>query len=637
MRDARINRLDANAADHHPFFRRFHHKLMRGDALGAVVQALRSGAFEHDGDGDQRRPSMHLTQELFEQLTADLSERERQLATLISNLPGMAYRCPVEKPWPFQFVSDGVEPLTGYSAGEFIAGEVTWADLVHPDDLVALDAEIERSIRERRAFSMAYRIVHRSGDVRWVHERGRAFCDTSGTPLFLEGFIGDVTEQKESELKIRWAAEHDALTGLPNRAGFKSALERELGRAAVSGTKVGLLLVDIDRLKTINDKFGHDVGDLFLQTFAERLRHAARGLDFVARLGDDEFAVVMPDPGGTRSIESDGKALLHRLRQPFACGPHVLDCRASIGAVTYPEHGVSAQELLRHAEMALYTAKQSTLGRVAVFRSEMRAAMQRQNSMLAQAREALDENRITAFYQPKIDLGSNRLIGFEALLRWRHPRLGIQLPGTIAAAFDDLELAVALTDRMLDLVVRDMRTWLDAGVDFGHVALNASAADFRQSGVAEKILQRLSEADIPPHCLALEITESVFLGEQAHDVGQSLNRLCDAGVEIALDDFGTGYASLSHLKQFPVDVIKIDRSFVRDLEQDPDDAAIIRALISLGQSLGIKTVAEGVETEAQLALLRTQGCNVGQGFLFGRAMPANRVPRFAARWRPPEP
>jgi EAL domain-containing protein (putative c-di-GMP-specific phosphodiesterase class I) len=237
------------------------------------------------------------------------------------------------------------------------------------------------------------------------------------------------------------------------------------------------------------------------------------------------------------------------------------------------------------------------------------------------------------YYQPKIDLRTQKAAGFEALLRWDHPNNGVQLPASIGAAFDDLEIAQSLSERMQVRVLADMRRWLDDGIDFGHVAINASAAEFRQNGFAERLLERVSAAGMPTRYIELEVTETVFLGRGADYVERALRLLSVEGIRIALDDFGTGYASLSHLKQFPVDVIKIDQTFVRDLEVDPDDAAIIRALIGLGQSLSIDIVAEGVENHAQAAFLEKQGCDYGQGFLFGKPVAASAVPELLAKYR----
>jgi EAL domain-containing protein (putative c-di-GMP-specific phosphodiesterase class I) len=252
--------------------------------------------------------------------------------------------------------------------------------------------------------------------------------------------------------------------------------------------------------------------------------------------------------------------------------------------------------------------------------------------MLSLARGALSQGTIEPFFQPKIDLGTGALAGFEALLRWRDPRRGLQLPDTISAAFQDLELAALISDRMVERVIQEIIGWLDQGLPIGHVAINAAAAEFRRGNFAERLLEQLRRAQVPTSMLQVEVTETVFLGRGAESVESALKTLSREGVEIALDDFGTGYASLSHLKQFPVDVLKIDRSFVRDFAEDPDDAAIVRAVINLGKSLGIKTVAEGVETEEQAAFLSEQGCDFGQGFLYGRAIAAREMPALIRGW-----
>jgi EAL domain-containing protein (putative c-di-GMP-specific phosphodiesterase class I) len=261
-----------------------------------------------------------------------------------------------------------------------------------------------------------------------------------------------------------------------------------------------------------------------------------------------------------------------------------------------------------------------------MFAPEMRAEMQNRMSMLSLARDALADDLIVPHYQPKVDLRTGALDGFEALLRWQHPALGMQVPGTISAAFEDSTLAAEISDRMIDRVIRDMRRWTDAGVAFDHVAVNAAAAEFRRGGFGERVLERLHHAKLPPRCLQIEVTETVFLGRGAEHVEEALRLLASEGVEIALDDFGTGYASLSHLNHFPVSAIKIDQSFIRNLEASSHDAAIVRAVINLGRSLGIKIIGEGVETAAQAALLKRYRCHSAQGYLYGRAEAADSVP-----------
>ena len=393
---------------------------------------------------------------------------------------------------------------------------------------------------------------------------------------------------------------------------------------------MGLLLLDLDHFKQINDALGHDTGDKLLQLFARRLESAVRGGDTVARFGGDEFAIILP-----RLREPDLAAVcasIHGgLKQPFVHGGLMLDCRTSIGAAVYPTHGADPDELLKNADMALYAAKHAGRANTKLFEPRLREEGDRRAGMVALARAAIHDDRILTYYQPKLDLRRGMVIGFEALLRWRDEDGGIQYPASLDAAFEDHDVAAEISDRVIGQAIRDMRGWLDSGIAFGHVAVNASVAEFRRDNFAERVLEALSGADIPPRYFQLEVTEKVFLGRGAEYVERALNRLSAAGVRIALDDFGTGYASLRHLKQFPVDIIKIDRSFVRGMDSDPGDEAIIRAVISLGRSLGIRIVAEGIERMGQAERLIAFGCDYGQGFLFSRAVPGASVPSLVAR------
>ena len=577
-----------------------------------------------------------ISRDLTERLEAEakLSESRRQLATLIDNLPGLVYRCAPEPPWPFSFMSVGAASLTGYSACDFMEGRITWAHVVHPDDLDPLSRIIAAGVEERQPFSRTYRIITRSGETRWVMERGQCIYDASGAPAFLEGIIDDVTLQKDTEERLRWSAQHDPMTMLPNRRLFHERLNEALKRSGSHDRKVGLILLDVDHLKEVNDTLGHDAGDALLQTVAERLVASARPIDTVARNGGDEFGIILPDLESQHDLLMRIEPILARLKEPFGHGGHVIHCRASIGASLWPDHAEQVDDLVKQADVALYTAKASGRGKVMVFEPAMRMEARKRAQMRSNAREALDARRIEPHYQPKVHLGAGTLAGFEALLRWRNQQMGIELPSKIQAAFEDPRLAIGIGQQMHDQVLMDMRRWLDAGIHFGHVAINVSAAELKGSDFADQVLERLKAMDIPTRYLELEVTETVFIGRGAEHVEQALRVLSAEGVRIALDDFGTGYASLAHLKQFPVDIIKIDRSFVRDLAEDPDYTAILQAVLHLGQSLGIDTVAEGIETQVQASFLRSQGCNLGQGYLFGKAIPRTRIADLVSSWDP---
>ena len=392
-----------------------------------------------------------------------------------------------------------------------------------------------------------------------------------------------------------------------------------------------LLLLDVDEFKRTNDSLGHDAGDALLCTFAERLRRVVRPEDLVARLGGDEFAIIVMGVETEKGLARFAAKMFAALHEPCLHAGKLLECRASVGASLFPLHGDSPGDLLKASDLALYVAKSGGRGMLRMFEDGMRAETQRRNSMITLARRALTEDLIVPHYQPKMELASGRIAGFEALLRWHHPRQGLGMPESIRAAFEDPNLAAEISDRMIDRVLADVRCWLNDGVEFGHVAINAAAAEFRPGNFAERLLERMDSASIPRGCIQLEVTETVFLGRGSEYVERALQTLSAAGVAIALDDFGTGFASLSHLKQFPVHIIKIDRSFVRDLQVDGGDGAIVDAVVSLGKSLSIDVVAEGIETRAQHDTLLALGCRYGQGFLYGRAEPADATRSLLAQ------
>ena len=505
--------------------------------------------------------------------------------------------------------------------------------IVHPEDrnkfrsIVTaatggfLPAGFEIALRIRRA---------NDGAARWLKSTGWKSVTGSGHLSRLIITFQDVTEERDAEERIRWAATHDPLTLLPNRLALQDELDGAIALAAQSREKIGLLLFDVDNLKRINDTMGHDAGDALLRVFARRLTDVAPEGATIGRLGGDEFAIVMPVVGGPEDVERCAVSLIESLRAPFAFNGRTLDCGASIGASIFPDHGSNPTELLKSADLALYAAKSAGRGRIKLFRSEMRSELQRQFSMINLAKDALTNARVDAHYQPKINLRTNRLVGFEALLRWHDPMGGTHMPAEIRAAFDDPDLSIEITDRMLARVTGNVRRWLDQGFDPISVAVNTSANDFRYDDFAERVLESLARSGLPNRLIEIEVTETVFLGRGAHYVDRALRMLSAAGIRIALDDFGTGYASLSHLKQYPVDILKIDRSFISNLENSPGDAAIADAVIDLGRNLGLTIVAEGVETRAQADHLRERGCAVGQGFLFGHPATADRI--FPA-WR----
>lgn len=463
------------------------------------------------------------------------------------------------------------------------------------------------------------------GNPKWLDVVVTALRDEMGCVNQLLAITRDVTQLHEQTEKVRWAAEHDALTELPNRNFFDARLKDVLDEATSTGETVGLIALDVDNFKQVNDAFGHDAGDQLLKVLAGRVSDLIDEGDFAVRLGGDEFAVVYRHLENGRDILKLAYAISDGLKQPVVYRNHILDCRVSVGAATFPKHGSTCEPLLKSADIALYAAKRRKGSNILLFERSLRADLDSRTTMIGLAKSALDRREIVPFYQPKVCLRTGAIKGFEALLRWRDLSGVVRSPAEIDAAFEDYDLAHEISERMQECVLQDIRTWLDQGLDFGHVALNAAAAEFSRNDFAARLLGKLERAGVSGRHLQVEVTETVFMGRGADHVGSALSTLKASGVDISLDDFGTGYASLSHLKNFPVDTIKIDRSFITELTTNSGDTAIVCALLNLASDLNMKVVAEGIETEEQANFLRERNCDLGQGFFFGKAISAASV------------
>ncbi|AWN37671.1 diguanylate cyclase [Methylobacterium radiodurans] len=512
--------------------------------------------------------------------------------------------------------SESAIELLGIGSGPTTA----FLDHVHPDER----AEI------RAAFGGAEAYVHR--EFRYVTPSGRTLWLSAWAERVdderVVGVSCDITERKLAEEQAWRSANHDALTGLPNRRLFQERLEQALEQAGREGSSVSLLLVDLDDFKDVNDSLGHDSGDAVLVEAAHRLGEGLRAEDTLARLGSDEFALIVVEPLRLEHAVGHAKALIERLAQPFRHREHRLACKASIGIAAHPDHDHAARDLLKDADIALYRAKAEGRSRAVVFTPALRAEAERRLAVAGEIRAALEAGQIVPFYQPKVCLARCTVVGFEALARWRHPEKGLLTPGYFGSAFDEPELATAIGESVLRQVATDLRAWQDRGLASGRVAVNLASAEFRKPDLAGGILAVLEEHGVPAGSLEVEVTETVFLGHGSEAVPLMLQQLDEAGVLITLDDFGTGFASLTHLKQFPVGHIKVDQSFVRDMERDHDDAAIVAAVIGLGRNLGMQVTAEGVETAGQAERLLAMGCNYAQGYHYAKPMAGSRVPRF---------
>jgi diguanylate cyclase (GGDEF)-like protein/PAS domain S-box-containing protein len=579
----------------------------RTDAAGAVMRWY--GTLE---DIHERRQA--------EQALRDSEERFR----LAAQAAGLGI-------WDFDAIrlrrewSDEFKSMLGLTLDTVPRVETALA-LVVPEDRHLLQALVDAAQAgdSSARFEVVLRIRRANdGAERWMRTDGWRIYAPSGRLERVLVTIRDVTEERTAEARIRWTASHDALTGIPNRAHFSDQLERALAQIP-QGRAMALVLLDLDHLKEVNDTIGHDAGDMLLRTFAGRLQHAFGACAMIGRLGGDEFAVLL-DGVGSDQVHAHVERALAQLRHPFEHEGYTCDTQATAGASLYPAHGTTADELLKSADIALYVGKSQRRGEMSLFAPSMRAEVQRRASMLNVARLAVRDDLILPFYQPKVCLKTRKVVGFEALLRWRDHLRGVQGPETITSAFDDLGLAIAMSDRMLDCIAGDMRAWLDRGIDPVRVAINLSPAEFRHDGLAQRIMKPFARQKVSFDRIELEITETVLLGRDTERLEDTLATFHRHGFRIALDDFGTGYASLTHLKTFPVDVIKVDQSFVSNLRAGSDDAAIVDAVISLAHRLNMEVVAEGVERDEQADYLAARGCDYAQGYLFGRAISADEV------------
>ena len=472
--------------------------------------------------------------------------------------------------------------------------------------------------------SVAYRFNHPTRGELWAEASGR-MVEREGSPSRMMGVTSDITKRKMDELKLEYASTHDILTGLQNRTTLQGAFQTAIRVAKRARRQFALFLLDLDNFKDVNDTLGHDAGDAVLRAAAKRIACIVPSDGYVARLGGDEFAILVPLRSECDAADV-ADLILMELAKPFRHAHRTLDMKASIGIAIFPDHGAGKTELMKNADLALYAAKDNGRARAALFCQDMRSALEDRLSLAARLREALAAHQVVPFYQPKVDLSSGKVVGLEALARWIDPVHGVRTPGEFMSAFDDQELAMAIDETMLRNVVRDTADWMKAGLEFGRVSINLSNFAFRSPRLVEWILEVLAAAGVPASCFEIEVTETVFLNEWHGLVAQHLSDFRAAGIKVSLDDFGTGHASLTHLKSFTIDEIKIDRSFVRNLTVGTPDAAIVTTLVTLGRQLGLSIIAEGVETLAEADMLRHLGCRSGQGFLFAKAMAASRIP-----------
>jgi diguanylate cyclase (GGDEF)-like protein len=435
----------------------------------------------------------------------------------------------------------------------------------------------------------------------------------------------DITAQKNREEQLRQVAYHDGLTGLLNRAALKEKLNRYIVDATESGAPFAFIMIDLDNFKQINDMLGHDAGDVVLIEAAKRLSKAVTENSIVARLGGDEFAAIVQMPRGRLGLMPVLEQVLKVLREPLPYRGRLLDARASIGISVYPEHGRTATELLKNADIALYASKAFGRGGLTYYASAMGNALRKRASSIDAVREAISQQRVEAFYQPKIELISKAIVGFEAILRLRDSGGQLLSAQSIMQASENVDVAQLIGDCVFDQVAADVRTWREAGIEVRRVALNASPAEFRSGDFAPRLLEKLRRADLPPDIFEVEVTETVLTGRGTDYVATALKDLADAGLQVTLDNFGTGASSLAQLRRLPFSAIKIDDTFIGAVDDQAEDYTIVRAIIGLAEGLGLGITAVGIQTATQSTALQKLGCKVGQEDFVGPCLSSKDI------------
>ena len=526
------------------------------------------------------------------------------------------------------YVSPASQRLLGYTPAEIT--DTDFATFLHPDDRERVQTEYKHFLLQGGAETHTYRLRHKDGNYVWVEAHWVAtlvapFAEGPGLAnSVVVSVVRDISERKAAESKIASMACHDELTGLPNRVLLRERLEQ--ARTFVEGGgSAAVLSVDLDNFKSVNDTLGHAIGDALLQAVAERLLRCVRQDDTVARLGGDEFVVVLLGLENRDEAARRGQSIVDLVSEPYHLDGHQLLVSASVGITTSPRDGILPDQLLKNADVALYCAKAEGRRAYRLFEPSMAVQRQARLDTEGELRDALADESFAIFYQPIVSVTSNAIVGLEALLRWRHPVRGLVYPDEFIPIAEDTGMIVRLGEWVLRGACRRASQW-PAAI---RLSVNVSPTQFRGANFVETVCDALEESGLPAHRLDLEITESVLLQDTEGTLAV-LNELRRLGVGISLDDFGTGYSSFGYLRSFRFDRIKIDRSFVGDLLQRAESEAIVRAVVGIGNALGISTVAEGVESRGQLQRLRAHGCSEAQGYLFSKAKPAEEISALLA-------
>ena len=566
----------------------------------------------------------------------ELAERagraaERRFRTMIEQLPAISYVDVLREDAPTLYISPQVEAILGYTPEEWVADQDMWPRVLHPDDRERALAQNERHNETGEPFSMEYRVIAKDGRVVWLRDEAVLIRDERGQPLHSQGVMMDISERKRAEEQVAFLAYHDDLTGLPNRAMFEELLELSIARARRHDGSVAVVHVDVDDFTLVNDSLGHHNGDVLLTELAHRLRVATRETDLVARKGSDQFLLLLADLERDGSGELDAALIraesvaqrIHEvLRDPFEVDGTELYVSVSVGISLYPQDAPDASNLLHNAEAAMRESKKAgPAGYVVSSRGV--ADPKSKLSYVTRLRKAVDRSQWVLHYQPVVELATGTMVGVEALIRWADPDRGLIAPNDFIPLAEELGLIEPIGDWVLEEMGRQDRIWRANGIDL-EIGFNLSPRQFWHPDLSARVLSRIEDSGLDAQRVLVEITESSAMMDPDR-AQRILWDLHAGGLRVAIDDFGTGYSNLSRLRDVPVEVLKIDRTFVMDVDSDPQAASIVTAFIELGRGMGMTTLAEGIETEGEWRFLAERGCTLGQGFYFSKPVPGDQI------------
>lgn len=586
--------------------------------IGGALSTLLATAYMQSLASRSRRIQRLVDERTTELMQANQALQLRQQAIeacvnpiIITSATGPDY--------PIEYVNPAFERVTGYSSAEVIGHSCSllWGNDLEQDGI----KEIRAMVREKRAVNAVHRTYRKDGSMFWSDVYVAPVRDASGEAHHFVVANYDVTETKRYEAELEYQASHDALTGLANRNLLRDRLQQAIDYAARYKRSVWLMFIDLDRFKFVNDSLGHRAGDLFLKVISQRLQSVVRQCDTVARFGGDEFMLILPEYNDEQLTPAVVRRIMDAVSEPITIEGHQLFSNCSVGIATYPADAESPDALIEHADLAMYRAKELGRNNFQFYTPAMNERVQERLQIESALRGALERSEFLLHYQPQVDLCGGRVVGMEALLRWQHPEMGLLPPDRFIHLAEETGLIVPLGAWVLRSACAQAKAWQSAGLGNLRMAVNLSAHQFTQPDLVTSIAAIIEETGLPANCLDIELTESMVMTDVDRAIAV-LGALRELGVQLSIDDFGTGYSSLSYLKRFPIDVLKIDQSFVSEISRHANDAAISDAIISMAHSLGIRVIAEGVETEAQCEFLSQNMCDEIQGFLFSEALPA---------------